>query len=85
MRKRSTPSPAPVPAPARRRRALAQLTPEEVAGDSPRRMWDPDRTDIERPNELQGLSIETESRDENAGGVEAPESLTEVKKATPFE
>jgi hypothetical protein len=54
--------------------------------DSARRgAWDPDRTDIERPNEGQCLSIETASRNAEAGGVEAPEPLSEEKKALPFE
>lgn len=63
--------------------------PGEAAGDaigSTRRgAWDTDRTDIERANEGHGQSIETASRDAEAGGVEAPESLSEGKKALPFE
>lgn len=65
------------------------MPPDEAAGDaigSTRRgAWDPDRTDIERANEGHGQSIETASRDAEAGGVEAPESLSEDKKALPFE
>jgi hypothetical protein len=61
---------------------------DEPAGDAidtaSRGAWDPDRTDIERPIERQCFSIETASH--NApGGVEAPESLSEEKKASPFE
>ncbi|VTU36305.1 hypothetical protein H4CHR_03880 [Variovorax sp. PBS-H4] len=56
------------------------------ATDSARRgAWDPDRTDIERPNEGQCPSIETAPRHAEAGGVEAPEPLSEEKKAFPFE
>jgi hypothetical protein len=49
----------------------------------PRPVWDPDRTDIERPNELPEPSIDSVSRDDEAGSVEAAESV--MRKATPFE
>jgi hypothetical protein len=48
-------------------------------------VWEPDRTDIERPNERPDPSIESASRDEEAGGVEAAEGWPDVRKATPFE
>lgn len=81
MKKHSKPRPA--PGPGRTRRSAAPTPDEEPSGDSPRPVWDPDRTDIERPNELPDPSIESASRDDEAGGVEAAESV--VRKATPFE
>lgn len=87
MKKRSTPKPSTTRA--KGRRVRSPVPPDEAAGDaigSTRRgAWDSDRTDIERANEGHGHSIETASRDAEAGGVEAPESLSEVKKALPFE
>jgi hypothetical protein len=65
------------------------MPPDEAASDAigsvQRGAWSPDRTDIERPNEGQRLSIETASRNAEAGGVEAPGPLAEEKKASPFE
>ena len=64
------------------------MPPEEPASDAtdtaPRGAWNPDRSDIERPNERH-FSIETASRDAKAGGIEAPEPLSEEEKASPFE
>ena len=57
----------------------------DTIGSTRRGAWEPDRTDIERPSEGHGQSIETASREAEAGGIEAPESLSEVKKSFPFE
>lgn len=57
----------------------------DAADPAPTGGWDPGRTDIERPNRGQDPSIEAASRNAEAGGVEAPETLAEVKKALPFE
>jgi hypothetical protein len=87
MAKHSTSRPA--PAQAHKRRAGSRPPPGTTSTDATdtglRGGWTPDRTDIERQNEGQRSSIETASRDAEAGGIEAPELLSEVKKASPFE
>lgn len=64
------------------------MPPDEAAADTSstrRGGWDPNRTDIEWPNEGHGQSIEAAPRDAEAGGIEVPESLSEEKKSLPFE
>ena len=77
--------PAPRNASAQARRRPSRVPPDERASGavdaSPGGAWDADRTDIERPNERQSLSIETVPRDAQAGGVEAPESSSEERIA----
>jgi len=75
--------PRTAPGSGRTRRSAGPIPDEELAGESDRPVWDPDRTDIERPNELPDPSIESAARDDKAGGVEAAEST--VRKATLFE
>lgn len=74
---------------ARKRQVRSPMPPVEPASDAidstPRVEWDPDRSEVERPSAPQRLSIETASRNPDSGGVEAPESLSEEKKASPFE
>jgi hypothetical protein len=76
--------------PTRKHRTPSTAAPEEAdtraAGEVPTPPeQDPGRVDIERLAEQHGVSIETASRDEGAGGVEAPGPLAEDEKFSPFE
>ena len=82
MKKHSKAGP---PAPPKRRRQAGSTQPADAPADETRAAgWHPDRTDIERPNEAH-RSVEASMRDAQAGGIEAPEPLSQDKKATPFE
>ena len=86
MKKRSTPGLPPPTRPSAESGPRCLTMNLQATQSVPRRgARHPDRTDIERPIERLCLSIETASHDAVAGGVEAPESLAEEKKASPFE